>query len=179
MSVLLAVDPGIDVTGWAAFRTDGPRTLVLQQAADRLLAKGSLRSTMTDDLPARIRALAQQLTAVIVDHGATWVAIERPAIGGTYDRHAQGQTGFTRGGSAVHVSLAPMHVATGALILAAQLVGATVILVPASRKPKALRHRDVYLVWPQFHHASNSDERDALYIGLQLVTDTRRDWKVA
>lgn len=177
MSVLLALDPGIDVTGWAAFRTDGPRSLVLQQAGHRLLAKGSLRTPATMALPDRVVDLGAQLGTILGAHTVAWVAIEEPRRGGTYARHQQGRTGLTQADT-VHASLAPMHIATGALILTARLASARVFMVPASGRPKPLRHRDVYLVWPGFKasRTCNADERDALYLGLQLVTDTRRRW---
>jgi hypothetical protein len=174
VSVLLAVDPGIDVTGWATFRMDGPKILVLQQSQGRFLAKGSLRTSPTEDLVLRVGSLASQLTEVIVSQGARWVAIEQPAISGVYQRH-QGQ----RGQGFITGTMGLMHVATGALILAARLVGALVVLVPASRRQKALRHRDVYLLWPHLRHASNADERDAVHVGLQLLTDSRRSWEAA
>lgn len=179
MTMLLALDPGIDITGWAALKTDGPRSLVLQQAAGRLITKGSLRTATDDELDQRLVSLSVSLRAVIEAQDPAWVAVERPAIGRTYARHEAVSTSRTGAQSFMGATMGLMHLATGALILTARSAGCEVILYAASGRKKVARHQDVYLVWPHLRHASNADERDALWIGLQLVTDTRRRWEVA
>jgi hypothetical protein len=73
-------------------------------------------------------------------------------------------------------TLAPMHLAAGALIAAAHAAGARVGFAIASPLPKAERHRRLFLLWPALEGRSNADRRDAIWIGVAALLDARRRW---
>lgn len=173
----LTIDPGLDEVGWALWDLDnlGGRTMLLQDAPKRLMKSGTWRTNAKHPTEQRLDVLATVMHGFLAVNNPDTVAIERPAYTGTYRRHAAKETGAGFMGG----TMGACHLATGALYAAARAGGRRVFFVPAAGSSKADRHKLVYVLWPekQTRGASSADERDAISIGLTILTDARRRWQ--
>jgi len=170
---LLAVDPGIDVTGVAVFDVaDLPAFIGWSTLSDRLVVSGSIKTPPSQQLWERIGDLAEGLTELIEKHSVRWVAIERPATHGTYQRN---RSKATTADGFMPATMASMYLATGGLVGAAMLRCCKVWFVPASKVPKRERSLLVRSVWPRLGR-TNADQRDAIYLGGVTILDNRRRW---
>jgi hypothetical protein len=167
--MILALDPGIDDTGWALIRTERS-ILTYHQASKLLLGSGTLRTITKDDLIGRLASLCGQLETLIQYRpGILVVAIEQPAISGTYKRHAGRD-------EMIHRRLAPMHLATGALAATAmRLLPGAVEFTSAGGSGKQDRSLVLRSIFPELKQ-SNQDQRDAVWLGLSVLTDGTRHW---
>lgn len=175
--IFLALDPGIDQTGVAAFdRTKLLRPArLLQDAAPALIEIRTLHTEPADVLTHRLARLGEQLRIAIVDTGAHLVLIERPTIAGTYARHRKGATtadGF------MPKTMQLCAFAIGALVATASDADCLVEFVTAAKLSKSERHVAVRAVWPALVK-TNEDVRDALYLGLAALTNPSRKWVAA
>src|SRR5256885_14447771 len=66
--IFLGLDPGLGTTGWGIIRAEGNRLAHL--------ANGQIRTDTNAPLPRRLAALADQLEALIAEHGPGAAAVE-------------------------------------------------------------------------------------------------------
>lgn len=66
--IILGLDPGLGTTGWGLIRADGNRL--------SHIANGQLKTATTEPLPERLASLADQLEALLAEHGPDTAAIE-------------------------------------------------------------------------------------------------------
>ena len=65
---ILGLDPGLGTTGWGLIQADGNRLAHI--------ANGQIRTDTASALPRRLSALADQLEALIAEHGPAAAAVE-------------------------------------------------------------------------------------------------------
>ena len=65
---ILGLDPGLGTTGWGLIEADGNRL--------RHLANGQIKTDSAAELPRRLGHLADQLEALLADHGPDSAAVE-------------------------------------------------------------------------------------------------------
>ncbi len=164
MSLVLAIDPGLDATGWALFKSQ--RGGILEQVRG-LRAWGVWRTKATLGLPARLAILHRCVSDLIGECGVDQVLIERPTVAGTYRRHRS---------RAIAGPIEVFHLALGAIVAAAHLSlegGREPILVPAPRLPKRSRHRRLELLLREAGRddvsVSSPDAKDAIWIGVMYL----------
>lgn len=167
--ILLALDPGIDDTGWAVFRVPLTPPVHVNQYRGALIASGSFSSGTDAPTPKRLHQLYRGLLAVVQEHGPDHAIIEIPAHGGTYTRNrrkAETDDGF------MPDKMAHAHRATGALMLACSLLGVPIDARRASGMAKKLKSEWVVNIWPDLgNRHSNEDQRDAIHLGATALRD--------
>lgn len=132
--MILALDPGLDATGWALIE---PRRGGVVQQLTGIVDVGVCRTKAREELPDRLAALARAVEDVAQEWHAEPVLIEKPRIAGVYGERRGRQRG--KGGINAR-ALQTFGFACGAIIAAARRACPTVILVPASSLPKDQRH---------------------------------------
>jgi Holliday junction resolvasome RuvABC endonuclease subunit len=161
--ILLALDPGLDATGYAVFTV--PRLPPSQPGNYRnaKLAHGTIRSGLNATLAERLHQLHTGLADLIREHGPDRIVVEVPAIAGMYDR----QRGKARDkGSFGAAAMTAMHHATGALLLTGQMHDIPTDTARAATVGKPAKTAWVVNIWPELdNRGSNQDERDAIYLG--------------
>lgn len=174
--ILIALDPGLDATGYAVFRVPLKPPVHANQYRGALLESGTLRSATDADLPHRLARLAVELSVLLAAQAPDVVLIEVPAIAGIYRRQAERARDAGAFGAA---AMTAMHHATGALILAAHQAGVEVVTRRAATVGKPAKTAWVVGVWPELGgRKSNQDQRDAIYLGAtalgQYAAEARR-----
>lgn len=170
MSVLLAVDPGIDLAAAAVFRLDGPQASRWEDAARAFVEVSSRRTRVTDDTPTRCWVLHGWIAGQVERWGAETVVIEVPHTDQTYRSHR----GRQRGPGQINApALAKLNRSIAALQMGAWQAGAEVIEQPAryglAFADKAIRHRLMNTALERAGRAplaGNLDERDAAFLGM-------------
>ena len=170
-SCLLSVDPGLDMTGWAAFRK-GLRPPSAPVALARLRETGMIKTSSKKALPERLAALHDGVTETIRRVAAAEVAIEVPSKAGEYRRTGKRNAG----------AMQNLERAIGAMMVAAaECVGpANVRLFPAPAGAWAKKeHRHAWLrsiakeanVPLPFGPRGGvpADVWDAIYVGVQVL----------
>ena len=164
----LTIDPGIDVTGWAAWETDRlGRGLDGSRAIPALVRVGSIRTLVQHSVPARLVDLARQLALLCAQERVEVACIEMPP-----DWHGARERGQGRQTAGMKASIAKLNRAVGACIVAAAAGGERrVIGLPASRAGKQVR----LMVAARLARAGaseirprNEDERSAVWMGIEL-----------
>ena len=164
--ILLAIDPGFDVTGWAAFETDGtPATL--QDALKGLVDAGEIETNTKESNPERLEWLGMAINAFPTQH-LDHIAIELPAYSGNFGNDAK-----RRG------SVNKLYMAIGAIL--ANTGGVPVLEVRAITTPKETRHellanaariaRKVLPIGPR--GGKREDAWDAIWLGCQVLLEGR------
>ena len=162
---ILAVDPGLDDTGWACFDYD--RFLRLgatpQAGILALVDSGTIHTSPKDNLVDRIQDLAREMDRVLSHHKPVFAVLEAPSYSGDY-----GPTKKARS------SLNGLYVALGG-ILAVLVAHTDVDLQPASRTPKAQRLASLEMTHSATPDApplpkgprggKREDEMDAIHLG--------------
>lgn len=170
MTRILTLDPGIDVTGWAAFELPGRPILATREYRAAYLAHGSLRSRIEDTTDARLRALHDRLGDVLAEQLIDHAYLELPAITGSYARTEAKEQG--RGFHNKYSSV--LHQAIGGLLLSCNLRGLPVTGLPAIKTRKGGKSAFALTVWPELGNGkSNADERDALHLGCWILQRSR------
>jgi hypothetical protein len=178
VQTLLALDPGLDATGWALFQPPGQRLATLQGYTPCLLASGVV-VTKPDSRPDRIQVPARADAVVAGVHADVGrilgpgdvVVIETPAIYGPY-----ASRGPDRGAKALGMarSMAVLWYLIGRLEGFFDL--AEIHLIPAAGR-KQDHHQLVRSLWPQLPKTKTGpaeDHRDAVWLGLRYMMDGRR-----
>jgi len=188
---LLAVDPGLDATGVAAFDlTDWRPGISFQEAIARLGPTIILRTKPTEPLVVRLEHLSREFHDFGDDcpGGLARILIEQPATAGAYAarRRRQGTKGLING-----AALAKLHMAVGTLVGAATthselqrdgaLLEERVLLVPAPRIEKRLRQKYVLVNLGMRNHPLAAQTRrpspdllDAIYLGATWLSSVQR-----
>lgn len=162
---LLALDSGIDVTGWALFAIPDCRPWTVDDYRKAFLAKGSLRTKPSETLPQRLMGLHVQLRRLVSEQPMIDVLlVEIPKFDGQNREklsRARTRDGFAK------ADVATMNRAIGALLLSGVLCGIPeVIPKRASGVEKKVKSAWALNIWPEFGDGnSNADERDALHLG--------------
>lgn len=157
---IVAIDPGIDITGLAALEYQEDATF--DQAVGALVATGEATTSASDDMPSRLASLALQVRAFLVEHDPAVVVVEVPSFHGNYSHRNNRK------------SVNKLYQSLGAIL--AQ-TGSRTLCVPAPKSPKATRHQlleyaakvaDVSL--PRGRRgAKREDAWDAVWIGAQAI----------
>lgn len=180
MSLLLAVDPGLDACGWAIYAlpaTRGPK--VTYQTW--LKGSGTIKTapgTGTDlgDIQTRVDTIRDGLLGLVAAYGLETglgedaaVVLEVPSAFGPY-----ANKGPDRRGMALQMarSMGILWYLIGTIRESHQARGATVTLLKAAGK-KTPHHAMVRTYWPHLGR-TNEDQRDAIWLGLRFLTDARR-----
>lgn len=170
--ILLALDPGLDLTGWAAFRVPRIPPVQPNQFRGALLGSGAFGSGPGAELPERLLQLHRGLAEVIAAHQPDLVVVEIPRIAGSY---ARTRAAAKTADGPMLGDLATMHRATGALLLAARLLGVEADTRRASAMKKPLKSAWVVNIWPELgNRKSNADQRDAIHLGATALGDYAR-----
>jgi Holliday junction resolvasome RuvABC endonuclease subunit len=163
---LLAIDPGLDVTGWALFKTNGHRPATLNDALTRLCDSGQLITAPHETLSFRLAHLSVEVGHLAALRDPGWVAVEMPAYAGAYS-----------GGRERQVSVGKLYMAIGAILAA--LDPRDVVQVPAIRQPKAVRHelleaaaREALVALPTGPRGgAREDIWDAIWLGVTALME--------
>jgi len=176
---LLALDPGLDVTGWAVFDRHrlGAGVTLEARCAPALVDLGRLETDPADDIGNRLRALARGFHEVLwrpalrageyfLEPAQTEVVIERPAAVSLYGRHARDGKHLAQ----LHASLEKLQLAIGALhgaALAAHVAALHLVRTPGTPKPQkqALAKRILAARADATPCRTIEDERDAIFLG--------------
>jgi len=175
---LVTIDPGLARLGWAAFDTTGltlhPRATLLR---GRLLRFGSVSSDPHAPTEARLASMLDALGHALVlalpdaDPGATAVIIERPAVGGAYFRNKQ--INF----AAIASGIADLHLSIGSIAGWGIASGFAVGFRHPNTMGKTERWDRCKLAFgPAVATTTNPEERDAVWLGVQVMLDGRRKW---
>ena len=175
---LIALDPGLDVTGWALFDRHrlGAGVTLEARCAPALVDLGRLETAPDQELEARLASLAQQLAGRFWQQPAaggeyylipseTEVVIERPAAVSLYGRHARDGKHLAQ----LHASLEKLQLAIGALhgeALAAHVAALHLVRTPGTPKPQkqAIARRILAARVDATPCRTIEDERDALFL---------------
>lgn len=173
---LLALDPGLDATGWALFERPAERPRTLQGYATSLLHSGVVTTKPINlpdhvGIPARADALVRQLDLTIygrIDPGILSVAIETPAIFGPYRRQ-----GPDRGRRALEMAraMAALWYVIGRLEGHFLAADANIDRLKAAGT-KAVHHTTILQIWPHLpttRTGPSEDHRDAVALGLRWL----------
>lgn len=178
MTYLLALDPGLDATGWALFERPAERPRTLQGYDTSLINSGVVTTKPTDQpdhiaIPARADALAGQLAEQLSIYeglrtASLRVAIETPAIFGPYRRK-----GPDRGRLALGMarSMAALWYVIGRLEGHFHAGGARIDRVRAAGA-KVFHHTTILQLWPHLPTTKtgpSEDHRDAVALGLRWM----------
>ena len=183
--MILALDSGLDCTGWALFTAPGQPLATLQGYAPCLVASG-YETTKPDSrpdhiqIPARVTLLVTSLEAALwrtppLDDKLTTALIEVPSAFGPYaSRGPQRQEkalGMAR-------SMACLWYTIGRLEgwLAATYPPIRIVSIKAAGQ-KTANHAMVRVVWPHLPTVKTgpgADQLDAVYLGLRYLLDHRR-----
>jgi hypothetical protein len=185
---LLAVDPGLDVTGYAVYdrKLLGPGLTIEARCAPALLCWGRIATKPKDSIERRLGlldvGLRDALTGAPEEYGRgtyrlpaqTAVVIERPADKAVYARN---QRHGRDAGAAIHEGLAKLNYAIGALIVAAAGHRAAAITLQRTPSiPKARKSaiaRDILTAWARARDVAVpptiEDERDAILLGAWII----------
>lgn len=168
--MILAVDPGLDATGWATF-AKAQRGGVLEQLAG-LLDYGVVRTKPKTGLPERLNQLAAGI-ALQARHCDT-VLIEKPlppSIVFKQRRQRQRSRGTTINADAMQT----LSFAVGAITASCRQHGAEVILVPTRGwRPKKERHALLARILQDAKRGDllkikSPDVKDALWLGITYL----------
>lgn len=165
--ILLVIDPGLDVFGYAIYRAPERRPITPRDFRDALVASGSWATSPTTPLPQRLFQLHQGVAAIIAEHRPDLAFLEVPVTSNAYARNERAEKG--RG---FHAGLAaPANQAIGALLLALQLMALDTRTIPASKMEKKQKSAWVVNIWPELgNRKSNADQRDAIHLGGAILT---------
>jgi len=170
--ILLAIDPGFDVTGWAVFEFlgDRPPPATLQDALRTWGGAGEIITTTEDTDARRLDILGGRVLQFVESHyrDPVTIAIELPAYSGTYGRD-----------TASRASLNKLYMAIGAIL--ANTGGVPVLEVRAITTPKETRHEllenaarmagKVLPIGPR--GGKREDAWDAIWLGCQVLLEGR------
>lgn len=164
---LLAVDPGLDVTGVAIFALR-PTTTEREQAA-ALVHRDVIRTAPTDPLPHRCGVLWSELRHLCWEWNVRHACVETPARAGRYRE----RVGRDRSGEMTARSMLGFHAACGAIYAALAAAQVSVTECPAARLPKNMKrwYVDRWLRETGQDAAANQDVADAIFIGLTAPWD--------
>jgi hypothetical protein len=183
--VILALDPGLDCTGWAVFRTPAHHLATLQDYAPCLVGSGYVQTKPDSrpdhlQIPARVDQMVSELKRSI---DAVYslgmfgpivgdvVLIEVPAIYGPYaSRGPQRQAkalGMARSMAVLWYTIGRLEGTFGTT--------AQVIPIKASGDKRG-NHATVLMLWPDLPTRTrpSEDQRDAVSLGLRYLIDRRR-----
>lgn len=174
---LLAIDPGLDATGWAVFDCpEGPVPLLDDYApylvgsgavtSEPERGRGRLRAPDHVSVPRRLSELVAGLEALWPAGPEDVVVLETPAIFGPYNSR-----GANRAEKALAMarSMAVLWYTIGRLEGHYRGRGARVVSVPAAGK-KEDHHATVLRLWPDIPATKSGpavDRRDAVSLGLR------------
>ncbi len=173
---VLALDPGLDATGWARYRVpDGAEPItMINDYRPYLLESGVIKTKPREGpdfqtIPRRVDELIRQLPA---GGTACHVVIEVPTIFGPYARK-----GANRGALALGMarSMASLWYVIGALTGAYKARGSILVHLPAAGE-KGGHHRLVLRLWPELPTTKTGpaeDHRDAVYLGLRFLMNRK------
>ncbi len=177
MSVVVAIDPGLDATGVAVFDLRGWRPL--EPWADvlrRLVQHEVIRTSPETAMPDRLGALHARVTDLLRELRPERCYVEQPAIAGVY----ASRRGRQRGKSPLNAeSIQKLNWAIGALVTAATGELVAVQLVPAPKIPKEQRIAFVRTALARLGHPLGTQARvspdllDAIFLGATCLTDDR------
>ncbi len=162
---LLAIDPGMDDTGYAVFLPCcRPRTV--NDALRALLESGTISTDTRDTDPERLASLGLQIRHLVEAHGPSLAAVEVPAYAGNYGGRQARRAGVNK-----------LFQAIGAIF--SRLAGVEVLTVPALNTKKETRHQlldhaaqVIGVELPQGPRGgSREDEWDAIWIGVQTLLE--------
>lgn len=178
-SYLVSVDPGLARLGWAGIDARGLRkATTLPQMLGRLLSYQSISSDPDASLPDRIGHLTGELIRHLAESGLppgeTLVVVELPNRGGgSYARQRVPFAAIAKGVAALHLSI-------GAIVCACVREGYRVEMRHPNSMSKKERWQLVQLAFGgAVRGRSNPEERDALWLGVQVLKDARRVWAPA
>lgn len=165
---MIALDPGIDVTGWASFRSRGPPNTpnTLNEALRRLTGAGELTTTTSDPDHQRLFDLGLQVRNLVSGYGPDIVVVEVPAFIGDYGGRGERRAAVNR-----------LYMALGAIL--GRLGGVEVVGRPAIRTPKETRHELLHtaarasgLELPYGPRGgAREDTWDAIWVGCEALLD--------
>lgn len=175
---VLAVDPGLRRVGWAALDARYLNKVgKLDQLSGRLLGYGSFSTDAHAPLAERLSDIAIKLTQEIyglslfagVPTEQIVVVIERPAMPMAYRRHGAG---------AMANGMSGLYMGIGALAGAGAMARAVVEFRSPNTMSKLVRWERSKLAFGamRVQGRSNSEERDAISLGVQVLLDGRRKW---
>jgi Holliday junction resolvasome RuvABC endonuclease subunit len=171
MAQLLAVDPGLDRTGWATFDLDGvERPLIYPDAGKRFRDWGTWDTPSHHPLDQRFDYLLDCFRRMVIGRGITHVAIEAPARPGFYARN----TKF--GAAAMAQGIAYANMMPTLFYGASFALSRITWLIPPHTKSKVDRWNAVY-PFLSIEGRANADARDAIVVGMSVLTDSRRRWR--
>ena len=167
--ILLAIDPGFDVTGWALFEHKGDRTpATLQDALRAWVDAGEITTDTKSADPERLDILGLAFRAKVAVSEPTHIAIEMPAYSGDYGNDPKRRKGVNK-----------LYMAIGAIL--ANTGGVPVLEVRALTTPKETRHEllanaarmagEVLPVGPG--GGKREDAWDAVWLGCQVLMEGR------
>jgi len=171
--ILIALDPGLDATGYAVF--DVPKMPPHHPGNYRnaLIDSGTIRSAIEVELSRRLHQLHTGLLALHQQHGADRIVVEVPTISGMYARQ---RSKARDAGSFGADAMTAMHHATGALLLTGQIMDIPTDTRRAAKVDKAAKTAWVVNLWPELgDRKSNQDQRDAIYLGATALRDYATD----
>jgi len=164
--VLVAWDPGLDCSGYAAYsrRCLGTGVTIEERAGPALILAGSLSTQPGTELGERIDRLCRRARglSLALPPDQLWV-IEQPAKKAVYARHR------AAGSVAMHQSLMLCSMVVGALgAVASQVTGRPPVYVRAARVRKEIKQAlgaRILASSSSLAQRSNADTRDAIYVG--------------
>lgn len=179
---VLALDPGLDATGWALFDAaySGARA-TLQEYRAGLIASGVIQTkplpAVPDylDVPGRARYLVGTLATVAEVAPGDLVVIETPAIFGPYRSRAVGKVDRGAKALAMARAMAVLWYVIGRLEGHFAARGLAVEPVPAAGA-KEDHSTTVLALWPQLPKTKTgpaADHRDAVHLGLRFLIGHR------
>jgi hypothetical protein len=172
--VILTVDPGFGGIGWALWRRP-IRSLGFTDAAAHLKDVGTLQ--VPDELAplaVRISTRCHLFGQLLAADGVQIVVLETPQ---TKTAAYRRNLGDAKTAAAVQGAMQLNTRLAGALEGVAHMAGLEVVHAAAGEKKKAQRVTLLRAVLPDaLAGRTNEHMRDALYIGLQVLTDHRRRW---
>jgi hypothetical protein len=177
--ILLAIDPGLDVAGWAAFDADQvrPGIAIGERCGPALIGWGRITTDPAEQLAARLTELGAE-AKILFDRWtfshALQVLVEQPAHKAVYARNAGA------GAAAIHEGLAKLHMAIGAILAVAPQSPPAILLrtprLPKSRKSAIARAILGAGGTPDEDRSGRTiqDERDAIALGAYYLLQIPR-----
>jgi len=162
---LLAIDPGLDASGWAAYHIPPARTLTTLAGARPLYRhSGTIRTAPGRPDEERLVAIACAVDDLCHTYAPTVVVVEVPATDGSYAR-ARRQATSTEG--FIKHTIKHVHRVIGVALAVAAHHGATVRFLRAKGK-KRTAHALLSTSWPDLGR-TNEDQRDAIVLGYRAI----------
>lgn len=170
---LLALDGGLDETGWAVFDVATlVRPMSLQVAREHFVATGTWYTASRETLPRRLMLTSQRLRQLCQDHGPiATVALEHTPFGVTF-RDRRAETGANEAKQAMSLQLHAMADGCLAGTILSALVPAPRLLLRAPVGGLLRDARTHRAIIPTIGRTSEH-ARAAIALGLQLLTEWR------